>query len=202
MIQVCIKKRKGNILFVSIKGMCELVMLGEDLNKYLADKLDTFPESSESDEEDDIEHESFDMQMDMDFGMHRQRSNTAIRLDKLEQARRKAAKIKHVKWESMQANPTEDDLKELFVKREVNIKSPPPKSLFTEQLERYTNLPQNPYMQYAIYDGNAQVGVPVRKYKIFLTMLPEDRRNYPMHVSCIATAKIQDLIGLILLKCR
>lgn len=185
-----------------IEGMCELVMLGEDMTKHLADQLDAFPESSESDEEDDIEHESFDMQMDMDFGMHRQRTNTAVRLEKLEQARRKAAKIKHVKWESTQTTPTEDDLKELFVKKDVNTNKRPGKSLFTEQLERYTNLPQNPYMQYAVYDGNAQVGVPVRKYKIFLTMLPEDRRNYPMHISCVATAKIQDLIGLILLKCR
>lgn len=73
--------------------MCELVMLGEDLTKHLADKLDAFPESSESEEEDDIEHESFDLQADMDFGMHRQRSNTAVRLEKMEQARRKAAKV-------------------------------------------------------------------------------------------------------------
>lgn len=176
-------------------------MLGEDLTKHLADKLDAFPESSESEEEDDIEHESFDLQMDMDFGMHRQRSNTAVRLEKLEQARRKAAKVKHVKWESTQTSPNEEDLKDLFLKKEVKKKEVPAKSLFTEQLERYTNLPQNPYMQYAMFDGNAQVGVPVRKYKIFLTMLPEDRRNYPMHISCVATAKIQDLIGLILLKC-
>lgn len=178
-------------------------MLGDDMTKHLADKLDAFPESSESEEEDDdIEHESFDLQMDMDFGMHRQRSNTAVRLDKLEQARKKAAKIKHIKWESTQTSPTEEDIKDLFVKKEVKKRDVPTKSLFTEQLERYTNLPQNPYMQYAVFDGSAQVGVPVRKYKIFLTMLPEDRRNYPMHISCIATAKIQDLIGLILLKCR
>lgn len=195
--------RKSRLFAINIRieGMCELVMLGEDLTKHLSEKLDAFPESSESEEEDDIEHESFDMQIDMDFGMHRQRSNTAVRLEKLEQARKKAAKVKHIKWETTQPRPTEAELKELFVKKEVVPRNVPTKSLFTEQLERYTNLPQNPYMHYAIYDGSAQVGVPVRKYKIFLTMLPEDRRNYPMHISCIATAKIQDLIGLILLKC-
>lgn len=110
-------------------------------------------------------------------------------------------KVKHIKWESTQSSPTEEDLEDMFSKKEVKKFLPPKKSLFTEQLERYTNLPQNPYMQYAIYDGSAQVGVPIRKYKIFLTMLPEDRRNYPMQISCVATAKIQDLIGLILLKC-
>ncbi|KAJ8985641.1 hypothetical protein NQ317_015137 [Molorchus minor] len=31
-------------------------------------------------------------------------------------------------------------------------------------------------------------------------MLPQQQRNYPIHICCIATAKIQDLIGLILLK--
>lgn len=177
-------------------------MLGEDITKHLADKRNCYPDSSESEEEDDIQHESLDIQLDMDFGMHRQRSNTAVRLEKLDQARRKAAKIKHVKWESPQRALTEDELNELFSKKSPRMKREHSCSLFTQQLERYTNLPQNPYIQYANVDGSTQIGVPIRKYKIFLTFLPEDRRNYPMNISCVATAKIQDLIGLILLKCR
>jgi hypothetical protein len=43
----------------------------------------------------------------------------------------------------------------------------------------------------------AQIGVPTRKYGIFLTMLEPDERNYPMHVIVLAQAKVQDLIGLI-----
>lgn len=177
-------------------------MLGQDFNKHLSNKLDSFPESSESEEEDDIEHESFDIQLDMDFNIHRHRSNTAARLEKLDQARKKAAKVKHIKWEPLQAPVSEEDQDDMFVKKDIKKCQDIKRSLFTEQLEHYTNLPQNPYMQYAKIDGSTQIGVPVRKYKIFLTMLPEDRRNYPMHVSCLATAKIQDLIGLILLKCR
>nr|CAD7411106.1 unnamed protein product [Timema poppensis] len=47
----------------------------------------------------------------------------------------------------------------------------------------------------------AQVGVMTKKYGIFLTMLPTEKRNYPMPVTVISSAKVQDLIGLILLKC-
>lgn len=186
----------------SFLGMCELVMIGEDITKHLADKLDCYPSTSESEGEDDIQHESLDIQLDMDFGMHRQRSNTAVRLEKLDQARRKAAKIKHIKWEPAQRSLTDEELDEMFVKKSLKKDDKPKRSLFTQQLEQYTNLPQNPYIQYASVDGSTQIGVPIRKYKIFLTFLPEDRRNYPMNVCCVATAKIQDLIGLILLKCR
>lgn len=183
--------------------MCELVMIGEDITKHLAEQLNSYPSSSEESEgEDDIQHESLDIQLDMDFGMHRQRSNTAVRLEKLDQARRKAAKIKHIKWEPSQRQLTDEELNEMFVKKSPKKENKPMRSLFTQQLEQYTNLPQNPYIQYASVDGSTQIGVPIRKYKIFLTFLPEDRRNYPMHVCCLATAKIQDLIGLILLKCR
>jgi hypothetical protein len=43
----------------------------------------------------------------------------------------------------------------------------------------------------------AQIGVPTRKYGIFLTMLEPEKRNYPMHVVILAQAKVQDLIGLV-----
>lgn len=72
--------------------MCELVMTGEDLSKHL-NYLEVYADSSESDEEDDIERESFDIPHDMEFGLHRQRSNTAVRLEKLDQAQKKAAKV-------------------------------------------------------------------------------------------------------------
>lgn len=183
-------------------GMCELVMLGEDITKQLEGTLEIYPESSDSeDDDDDIGHESFDIRLDTDYGISRQRSNTAIRLEKLEQARRKAASVKHVKWESSTSQMLQEDLNELFVKKELK-KPTSKKSLLTEQLEKSTNLPQNPYMQYAKFDGSAVVGVPVKKYRIFLTMLPEEKRNFPINICCIGTAKIHDLIGLILLKCR
>lgn len=185
--------------------MCQSVMLGKDLTKHLEDKLDCYSESSDDEDEDDIGHGSPDIQLETesDFVIHRQRSNTTTKLEKIEQARKKAAKVKHVQWEPARVPPTEEDIDDMFV-RKTPKKSVPKKSLFSEQMAKYVNLPQNPYIHYSKFDGAqcAQMGEAVRKYKIFLTMLPEDRRNYPMHVCCLASAKIQDLIGLILFKCR
>ena len=36
---------------------------------------------------------------DIDFGIHRQRSTTAQRLEKMDQDRKKTNRTKHVKWE-------------------------------------------------------------------------------------------------------
>lgn len=179
-------------------------MVGEDLPKHLADKLDSYRDLEESDEDDDdIAQQSFDMQLDMDYGV-RTRSNTAVRLEKMDQARKRAAKIKNVKWEPCTLSATKQELDDLFVKKDLKASASQKvrRSLLSEQLEKCTNLPQNPFIEYAKFDGNAQIGIPTRKYKIFLTMLPEEHRNYPMTVCCIATAKIQELIGLTLLKCR
>lgn len=183
--------------------MCELIMEGEDLSKQLNEAVEAFPIGEDSEEDDDeLLPESYDIEYNMDFGVRR--SNTSMKIEKIDQARRKASKIKNVKWETSQIPLNEDFLDNMFSKKEIIPKKSKEnvKSLLSVQLEKYINLPKNPYMEYAKYDGNAQVGIPVRKYKIFLTMLPVDQRNYPLIISCIATAKIQDLIGLICLKCR
>lgn len=185
--------------------MCELVMATEDFPKQLAEKLNCgyYSPIEDSDDDDDIDiPESYDIQLDMDFGMHRMRSNTAQRLEKLELAQKKAAKIKHVKWTPAPQIITEEEMKNIFSKRDYKSEKISKESLLTLQLKKYTNLPQNPYLEFAKFDGNAQVGIPIRKYKIFLTMLPEEQRNYPINVCVIATAKVAELIGLILLKCR
>lgn len=43
----------------------------------------------------------------------------------------------------------------------------------------------------------AQIGVPVRKYRIFMCMLPKEERSYPLQVVVLATTKVQEFIGLI-----
>lgn len=166
----------------------------------LIERLDSYTDPTESDEdEDEVEHESYDLQFETQFGRHR--TDTAQRIEKMDQARKRAAKIKHVKWEeSKELSQTEND--ELFSKKVVKPTIAVKKSLLADQLERCENLPRNPYIEYAKFDGSAQIGIPTRKYKIFLTMLPEEQRNYPMTVCCIAAAKIEEFIGLILLKCR
>lgn len=46
----------------------------------------------------------------------------------------------------------------------------------------------------------AQVGIPVRKYRIFMCMLPKEERTYPLQVVVTATARVLDFIGLICYK--
>jgi hypothetical protein len=191
-------------------GMCEMVMIGEDIPRRLSNvtKFDCYPGVDESDDEDDevdVMGQSFDIHSDIDFGIHRQRSTTAQRLEKMDQDRKKTNRIKHVKWEWNPVVLTDDERAGLFERKnfrhtdkDICIKK---HSLLSDQLEKCPNLPQNPFAEYAKYDGNAQIGVPTRKYGIFLTMLEPDERNYPMHVIVLAQAKVQDLIGLICWKC-
>ncbi|XP_067215975.1 target of rapamycin complex 2 subunit MAPKAP1 isoform X2 [Linepithema humile] len=138
---------------------------------------------------------------DMEFS-HRQRSNTAQRLEKMDIERKKAAKVKHVKWEHNPNAITPTDQSELFQRKDFRRKTPLRKghSLLSEQLEKCPNLPQNAFKDYAKFDGNAQVGIPVRKYRIFMCMLPKEERTYPLQVVVTATARVLDFIGLICYK--
>ncbi|KAG5864466.1 hypothetical protein JTB14_028205 [Gonioctena quinquepunctata] len=178
--------------------MCELVMVGEskDVKQHLQ-SLEPFPEPDESEDEED-EFESYEVQMDMDFNI-RERSNTSAQIEKLENARKKVSKIRHIKWET---NENVENIDEIFVKRDIPKVSEPTKqtSMLTALLQRHSDVPKNPFMEYAKFDGSGQVNIPTKKYKIYLTMLPPQQRNYPMHICCVATAKVLELIGLTLLK--
>ncbi|XP_050511268.1 stress-activated map kinase-interacting protein 1 isoform X1 [Diabrotica virgifera virgifera] len=182
-------------------GMCELVMSGEtkDIQHHLkTTELYPDPETSEDDEDD---FEPFDLQIDMDFNI-RERSNTAAQIEKLELARKKAAKMRHIKWESSGQPINSNNFDDLFVKKDVTTVTKPKTNIskLSELIQCHSDVPKNPYMEYAKFDGTGQVNIPTKKYKIFLTMLPPQQRNYPMAVCCVAQAKVQELIGLTLLK--
>ncbi|XP_041974588.1 stress-activated map kinase-interacting protein 1 [Aricia agestis] len=205
-------------------GLCEIVMAGEDFSKIFQNKAmeekklirekvikpSTSKESGSYDEEDREIVTQFDPYPDMedsdeddmmygsciryeDFGGHRQRSNTAQWLDKKELALKKAAKIKVVKWEDPSQLTTEQ-IDEAFAPVEVK-KAEKVRSLLAEQLETCPELPHRQYLEYAKFDGTAQLGLPTKSFKIFMTMLPEKHQNYPVVVCVIASAKIRDLIG-------
>lgn len=55
-------------------------------------------------------------------------------------------------------------------------------------------------MVYSETPLQAQVGVLVRKYRIFMCMLPKEERMYPLQVVVTATARVLDFIGLICYK--
>ncbi|XP_049954431.1 target of rapamycin complex 2 subunit MAPKAP1 [Schistocerca serialis cubense] len=186
-------------------GISEMAMLGEDIPKTMAElsRLECYPGLDMSDEEDDMDSfgQSFDIKSDIGFGIHRQRSNTAQHLERMNQERKRAAGIKHIKWESNPNVLSSEERAALFERKDFRRRNTIPsgkiQSLLADQLEKYPNLPPNPFQDYAKYDGTAQVGMSKRSYGIFLTMLPEEQRNYPMHVVVLANAKVQDLIGLI-----
>ncbi|XP_012285280.1 stress-activated map kinase-interacting protein 1 [Orussus abietinus] len=185
-------------------GICEMVMLGEDLPKQLktSGMLQSYPGMDDSDEDMDAMAESYDIQMDMEFG-HRQRSNTAQRLEKMDIERKKASKVKHIKWEYNPGLVSSMDHSELFQKKILPKKEDKVVkrySLLSEQLEKCPNLPQNAFTDYAKFEGNAQVGGPARKYRIFMSMLPKDQRAYPLQTIVLVTAKVQEFIGLICYK--
>lgn len=178
-------------------------MTGEtkDIKKHILSK-EEYPDQLEDseDEEDELESESYDIETEYNLGI-RERSNTAAQLDKID-PNKTSTKMQHIKWETNKSVPQEY-LDELFVKRDISqIKIENKKSLVSEMLQKYNNLPVNPYIEYAKCDGSGQVNIQTRKYKIFLTMLPESKRNYPLHVCCISSVTIEDLIGLILLQMR
>lgn len=161
-----------------------------------------YPGLDDSDDEElDTLSQSYEIQMDQDIGFHRQRSNTAQKLERMDIARKKAAKVKTIKYETAvqrSGDGTDDDL---FVKKDVSKASSEDRmsSLLSQQLESFPKMPQNKFLEYAKFDGTSQT--ESKSFKIFLMMLPENQRAYPMQICVTATAKIQDFIGLICYKC-
>ncbi|XP_043500457.1 target of rapamycin complex 2 subunit MAPKAP1 [Polistes fuscatus] len=196
---------RDSFLSTDDTGMCEMVMLGEDIPKEMKSNgtLQCYPGMEESDDEDlDALAESYDIQMDMELS-HRQRSNTAQRLEKMDLERKKAAKIKHVKWEHKPNLLSLAEQSKLFQRKDFRKKNTTTNkrhSFLSEQIGKCPNLPQNPFTDFAKFDGNAQVGIAIRKYRIFMCMLPKEERTYPLQIVVIATAKVLEFIGLICYK--
>lgn len=218
-------------------GMCEAIMLSDDLpSKYIElyktrreligppatrnsnrppDNYEWYPGLDQSDDEDgDPLSQSYDVQMDQDHGL-RKHTATAQKLERLDQAKKRAAKIKSIKCDD-NFILTDAEANELFTRNEKYATEPTKqktgesedggsagdgiKSLLTQKLEEVRRQPINKYQQYARFDGN-QMTVPTKTFKIFLTMLPKEQQNYPLDVCVIASAKIQECIGLICYKC-
>lgn len=165
----------------------------EEVEREIVTRFDPYPDMDDS-EDDDALCDSY-IRNDPGFGgrYDRNRTNTGQWLDKKEQALKKAAKIKVVKWEDP-ITLTTDQLAEVFTKFNV-VKPEKKKSMLAEQLQNCPDLPHRQYLEYAKFDGTAQLGLPTKSFKIFMHMLPEKHRNYPLVVCVIASAKIKDLIG-------
>ncbi|XP_058803465.1 target of rapamycin complex 2 subunit MAPKAP1 [Phymastichus coffea] len=185
-------------------GMCETVMVRDDIPKHLLNSgvLSAYPNAEDSDDEDlDALGDSYDLNFDIEF-THRQRTNTAQRLEKMDEEKKKASEIKHIKWENNPNHITLEEQCEFFKFKDLKQTKPIVKirSLFSEQLETCPDLPQNPFVDYAKFDGSFQIGLAVRKYRIFMCMLPKDQRSYPLIITVLANAKVKECIGFICYK--
>ncbi|GBL97706.1 Target of rapamycin complex 2 subunit MAPKAP1 [Araneus ventricosus] len=187
-------------------GMCEMAMLNELVtDKALCQGDDNRPELKILDyyaESDLLEAgQSYDIVSGMGFiGGHRHRSNTAQRLEKLKKDRQNQAKITHIQWKDCPTNLSEQDLSQLFPKKDLNKpkeNKQPVKSALSEALELFPAAPNNPFGEYARFDGRVNRSAPSKKILIYMTMLPTAERNYGMEVICLSSARVLDLIGLI-----
>jgi hypothetical protein len=182
-------------------GMCELI-LESDTNFPLTATSNQEKLFYSLDSDCELSH-SPDIVSDMDLTGHRRRSNTAQRLEKLKLDKQKQSKIKHVQWKS--ASHTVEEYEEHFVRKNLPVtadeftnKQCQPKSALSLQLEQFDMTSNNPFMEYAKFDGRAGGGsVPTKKIDIYLTMTVPAERSYPMTVVTLSTARIQQLIGLI-----
>ncbi|XP_062130401.1 stress-activated map kinase-interacting protein 1 [Drosophila sulfurigaster albostrigata] len=183
-----------------------------------------YPGLDLSDDEDlDMSTHSFDIQMYPEVGAHRFRSNTAQKLEKLDIAKRKAARIKSVNYNEEVLPP---DRQDFFVRKPVNgrpaekpststatatvtkaektseddLSDEGVKSKLSEQLAKSPKQTQNRFIQYARFDGTAQVGMPTKRINVYVNMLPEPERNYPLKICVLSTAKIIEVIGLVCYK--
>ncbi|XP_063700648.1 stress-activated map kinase-interacting protein 1 [Culicoides brevitarsis] len=207
---------KNSFISTDDTGICEAVMLSDDLlgsylqqqlqkderdspvknGQGLAEEFLQYPGLDENEEDEVEQSQSFEIQLG-NISFQRQRSNTAQKLERMEYDRRRASKIKRVKYNDNVSIDLETDC-DLFQRKEVpkNLKLT---SVLSDQLEKHSKLPQNKFQEYAKYDGTAQRDI--KTFKIFLTMLGEPLSNYPLEISVISNASIEEFIGLICYKC-
>ncbi|XP_030384220.1 stress-activated map kinase-interacting protein 1 [Scaptodrosophila lebanonensis] len=179
-----------------------------------------YPGLDLSDDEDlDTSTHSFDIQMYSEVGAHRFRSNTAQKLEKLDIAKRKAARIKSVNYNEEVLLPERKD----FFKRKTvapkqyrgeqtaststkkkssddELSDEGVRSKLSEQLAKSPKQVQNKFIEYARFDGTSQVGMQTKRINVYLNMLPEPDRNYPLKICVLSTAKIIEVIGFVCFK--
>uniref|UniRef100_A0A1A9ZYC8 Uncharacterized protein n=1 Tax=Glossina pallidipes TaxID=7398 RepID=A0A1A9ZYC8_GLOPL len=165
-----------------------------------------YPGLDQSDDEDiDLTTQSFDIQMYPEVGAHRFRSNTAQKLEKMDIARRKAARTKCVNYDEEVVPPERSDFfvrKQIKPQQSTNYENEESviKSKLSLQLANSPKQVQNKFQEYAKFDGTSQSGVQTKRINIFLNMLTQKERNYPIKICVLASAKIHEVIGFVCYK--
>ncbi|XP_055990857.1 target of rapamycin complex 2 subunit MAPKAP1 isoform X3 [Sorex fumeus] len=186
-------------------GMCEMVLIDHDVD---LEKI--HPPSMPGDSGSDIQGsngetqgyvyaQSVDITSSWDFGIRR-RSNTAQRLERLRKERQNQIKCKNIQWKERNSKQSAQELKSLFEKK--SLKEKPPisgkQSMLSARLEQCPLQLNNPFNEYSKFDGKGHVGTTAtKKIDVYLPLHLSQDRLMPMTVVTMASARVQDLIGLI-----
>ncbi|KAM5258996.1 target of rapamycin complex 2 subunit MAPKAP1 isoform 2-T6 [Hipposideros larvatus] len=186
-------------------GMCEMVLIDHDVD---LEKM--HPPSMPGDSGSDIQGsngetqgyvyaQSVDITSSWDFGIRR-RSNTAQRLERLRKERQNQIKCKNIQWKERNSKQSAQELKSLFEKKSLKEKPPSSgkQSILSVRLEQCPLQLNNPFNEYSKFDGKGHVGTTAtKKIDVYLPLHSSQDRLLPMTVVTMASARVQDLIGLI-----
>eukprot|EP00058_Branchiostoma_floridae_P008259 XP_002593747.1 hypothetical protein BRAFLDRAFT_86101 [Branchiostoma floridae] len=190
-------------------GMSEMVLVDEDIEHWDSIKQEregTPKTRSTSEKPQNLEYgdisQSFDITASsLDWGIRR-RTNTAQRLEKLKKERQNQVRCRNVQWKEKPVDMSAEEMAGMFEKKDLSEKKsaavPQRTSVLAEQLEQSPVLTNNPFIEFSKFDGKGHVGsTATKRVDIFLTMTTGKERNFPLTVVVLATARVQDLIGLI-----
>ncbi|KAF6125651.1 MAPK associated protein 1 [Phyllostomus discolor] len=186
-------------------GMCEMVLIDHDVD---LEKI--HPPSMPGDSGSEIQGsngetqgyvyaQSVDITSSWDFGIRR-RSNTAQRLERLRKERQNQIKCKNIQWKERNSKQSAQELKSLFEKKSLKEKPPSSRkqSILSVRLEQCPLQLNNPFNEYSKFDGKGHVGTTAtKKIDVYLPLHSSQDRLLPMTVVTMASARVQDLIGLI-----
>ncbi|KAL7043921.1 hypothetical protein ACKWTF_001706 [Chironomus riparius] len=213
---------QNNRLYALI-GISELVMNSDDLAKNLANsysKMKLSPGNNaivdeslfyiypdlinEEEDTEDLLSQSFDINYTQEGPFaFRFRTNTAAKLEKISEIRKKQSQMKTVKVDDsiIKLNQEIEDDSTLFIRKEVNKTiNEPVRSKLTEQFETLPPIQLNKFREYSIFDGSSYPSNESKTIQVYITPISE-LKDYPIRCCVHSIAKIEEFIGYILFKC-
>lgn len=162
-----------------------------------------YPDLVNEDSEEDLMSQSFDINYTQEGPFaFRFRTNTAAKLEKISEIRKKQSLIKTVKVDDsiVKLNQElEDDL--LFVRKDLSrTEVNEPRSKLTEQLETLPPIKLNKYREYSVHDGSSYPSNETKTIQVYITPISE-LKDYPIKCCVHSVAKIEEFIGFVLFKC-
>eukprot|EP00112_Aurelia_sp_Birch-Aquarium-sp1_P000198 Seg1017.1 transcript_id=Seg1017.1/GoldUCD/mRNA.D3Y31 product="Target of rapamycin complex 2 subunit MAPKAP1" protein_id=Seg1017.1/GoldUCD/D3Y31 len=181
-------------------GMCEMVIVKDEPEIHLkqrrrlggnyVDELNDYGEYSHS----------FDIAVSPNlFG----RTPKAGKGNERARRRNEENKCVNIQWKEKQEPLSEHERASMFKKKapsKVSQTTPAP-SLLSQLVRNTSSTPDNAFVEYSKFNGEGvEDTCPTHSLHIFLTFGPVADQDVPMHVTVLATASVQDVIGLILYK--